>query len=529
MTLFLVVAIPTAILTALTAFFVYDELTDQTVRHNTVTARLVAKHIDEEFYGLRRYVESFAIRERIRNSIEANDADAIQEQLEDLVENNSKLSRAVITDTQGVLRFDYPRDPETLGKDFSHRNWFKGASQADTPYISEAYRRTALDQAVVVMIATKIRDPQGAVGYLGAHHAIEDLMDWLDSVQSSDSERIAIFDQYGNQMMRMDSPQIENISEHPDIQKALKQPEGWLKINGIDEFDRALLSHVPIPNLGWTVMAYQDYTVVFAPVQRLLRTILIFFLIALAAMGLLGWLWYRVLFTYAEDLRRSNRELENLCYSIAHDLRAPLRAMQGFTSLIAEDYAEKLGDEGMACARRVGTAAQRMDWLIRDLLEYGSVTHRSLEFERVDLSQSMQNAMEAMVARIQKKQAEIRVNDPLGVVTADKRMVQHLLEHLLSNALKYVARNITPKIEIWSEDKPQHVRLWMRDNGIGIPCEQFERIFGIFQRLHPTESYSGTGIGLAIVKKAAERMGGSVGLESEPDKGSIFWIELPKK
>lgn len=529
LTLFLIVALPTAILSALTAYFVADELKQQTVMQNTVAARLAAKQIEEEFFGLRRYLESFANRRSVIEAIQTGDGAEFQEQLNEMVDQNRKISRAFLTDPQGILLSVFPMDPSIKGMDYSDQSWFQGVFRSDQPYVSGAFRRTN-DQAIVVTIAARVKDTEGkTLGYLAGHYAIAELLHWFAGVHTSDSARIAIFDHYGKQVLGINTGTSGDISGHPVVQQLVSRPEGSLTIDDLDDFGRSILSHTPVPEVGWTVMAYQNDEVIFAPMYRLLRVILLFFLVALSALGLLGWLWQRVLFAYAEDLRRSNQELQTFCYSIAHDLRAPLRAMQGFTSIISEDYADKLDKEGRECARRVGESAARMDKLIIDLLEYGNIAHRSLDFQKVDLSESLEAVTSAMAPAIQQTDANIIVHHPLGTVSCDQKLLQRALEHLLSNALKYVAPNTKPRVEIRSEKTDRGVRLWFRDNGIGIAPEQRERIFGIFQRLHRGESYSGTGIGLAIVRKAAERMGGNFGVESEVGKGSAFWIELPTK
>lgn len=528
--LFLVVAIPTAILTLLTALFVSGELREQAVKQNTVTARLVAKQIDEQFFGLRRYVESFATRPSLINPLQANNAKAVQQQLVDLIEQNRKLSRAVITGTNGVLRFNYPNERPVIGKGFPHHDWFQDISRSSRSYVSAVYKRTPLGQAAVVMIVARI-DGEGTrpIGYLGAQYAVADLMEWLLGMQPSRWDRTAVFDQNGNHVLRIKAASHLNISRHPGVRKILQKPEGTLRIENLNGFDHSIVSHVPISKLGWTVISYQPVEAIFAPVKRLIGTILIFFLAALASLGLLGWLWHRVLFAYAEDLRRSNKELESFCYSIAHNLRAPLRAMQGFSTLMDEEFTDKLDNKGKHYAQRIATSAKQMDRLISDLLEYGSIAHANLDFAKIDLTQAVTNALQKIAHQIQQANAQVSLRNPLGSVSSDQNLLQHALAHLLSNALKYVAPNVAPKIEIWSEDKKDTVRLWIKDNGIGIAPKYHQKIFEVFQQLHASDAYHGTGIGLAIVNKAAERIGGAVGVESEPGKGSAFWIQLPKQ
>ncbi|GAB6064357.1 ATP-binding protein [Deferrisoma palaeochoriense] len=224
----------------------------------------------------------------------------------------------------------------------------------------------------------------------------------------------------------------------------------------------------------------------------------------------------------AERLQQANQELEAFTYTVSHDLRAPLRAMEGFAQALLEDCGEGLGDEGSEYAGRIVRAARSMDRLVRDLLEYSRLAREELRLEEVDLGAAVVEALE----EFDRPDAVIRVEGPLPLVRGHRRMVVRAVGNLVGNALKFVPEGRRPEVTIRAEEQGGRVRLWVEDNGIGIPPEDQERIFGLFLRLHGPEAYPGTGLGLAIVRKAAERMGGRAGVVSEPGKGSRFWIEL---
>ena len=239
---------------------------------------------------------------------------------------------------------------------------------------------------------------------------------------------------------------------------------------------------------------------------------------------------------YAEELEKQVAErtralkdtiqsLEGVCYTIAHDLRAPLRTLQGFTRILLEDYAPVLDKEGRLYAERIGAAATRMDVLIRDLLDYARLSHLELPLTSLDLGQQIQQVLLQLAPEIEAKQAEIVVA-PLPRVIANETVLAQVITNLLTNAIKFVAPETRPHIEVRAETSDGKVRVFVKDNGIGIDSLHHERIFGLFQRLHKPEAYPGTGVGLAIVRKGIERMGGAVGLESEPGKGSCFYIDL---
>jgi PAS domain S-box-containing protein len=230
-----------------------------------------------------------------------------------------------------------------------------------------------------------------------------------------------------------------------------------------------------------------------------------------------------------DQLEAANKELESFAYSVSHDLRAPLRAMEGFASALLEDYAEKLDETGRDYAHRVVSAAQHMDILIQDLLAYSRLSRSALKPNAVSLDSVLGEVMHQLSSDIQKMDAQIRVERPLPEVMGDHATLVQVLSNLLSNAIKFVEPDVKPKVNIWAETLSSRVRLWVEDAGIGIAPEYHDRIFRIFERLQGMDAYPGTGVGLAIVKKGLERMGGKAGVDSAPGRGSKFWVELRAK
>ncbi len=226
------------------------------------------------------------------------------------------------------------------------------------------------------------------------------------------------------------------------------------------------------------------------------------------------------------ELRNANSDLEAFSYSVAHDLRAPLRAMQGFSQALLEDCGEQLDAVGQDYARRVVAAARRMDELIKDLLAYSHVSRAELPLTSVDLTGIMASVLAHLETEIHERQAQVIIAAPLPPVIAHRATLQQVMTNLIGNAIKFVPAGIEPQVKVWAEEHGEWVRVWVEDNGIGIAQEHQVRIFRVFERLHGIEHYPGTGIGLAIVHKGITRMGGCVGVESVLDKGSRFWVEL---
>jgi signal transduction histidine kinase len=227
----------------------------------------------------------------------------------------------------------------------------------------------------------------------------------------------------------------------------------------------------------------------------------------------------------AQELARSNDDLREFAYAISHDLKEPLRVIDGFVKLLAKRYKGKLSSDADNFIEYTVDGVKRMQLMIKDLLEYSLVGTKVKDLEPTDSALVIEQALLNLQTAIEESGAEVTY-DPLPKVMADASQLTRLFQNLIGNAIKFRGKEAL-KIHISSEQRDNEWIFSVRDNGIGIDRDHFSRIFVIFQRLHTREEYDGTGIGLAICKKIVERHGGHMWVESETGKGSTFYFTIP--
>ncbi len=235
---------------------------------------------------------------------------------------------------------------------------------------------------------------------------------------------------------------------------------------------------------------------------------------------------HRQLVQRSTELLEANTQLEAFTNSVSHDLRSPLQTIQGFAEILIKSPQEKLGPEGLRYAQRIALAAGAMAKTMEDLLQYSRLRRVELEVVPVSLRAVVQEAQAQVEADLRKSQGRVTIVGQLPRVLGHQAILVQVVANLLANALKFVTPGTIPEVRIHAQGRAGWVRLWVEDNGIGIAPADRERIFRPFERLVSREHYAGSGIGLAIVKTAIARLGGQVGVESELERGSQFWLEL---
>lgn len=228
---------------------------------------------------------------------------------------------------------------------------------------------------------------------------------------------------------------------------------------------------------------------------------------------------------YSRELEEANRDLETFSYSISHDLRAPLRAVDGFSRILLEDHGEALNDEARQLLGGIHGNAMKMARLIDDLLEFSRMGRQAIEPAPVDMHRL---ALEAVheCTRESGQGALIDV-DELPGAEGDRTMLRLVLLNLIGNALKYSAKREQPRVRIGAERCGASITYFVQDNGVGFDMQRADRLFGVFQRLHEQREFQGTGLGLAIVSRVITRHGGRIWAQSEEGRGATFYFTLP--
>ncbi|MCX6056435.1 MAG: PAS domain S-box protein [Chloroflexi bacterium] len=229
-----------------------------------------------------------------------------------------------------------------------------------------------------------------------------------------------------------------------------------------------------------------------------------------------------------KKLQAMNKELETFTYTVSHDLKAPLRGISGYSTLLLEDHTAQLDQEGQTYLKNLVNATERMNLLIEDLLTYSRMERRDIKRSIVNIHDLIEDLINTQMAEISLKKIKIVKEIHCETLFTDSEALSQALRNILDNAIKFSSRQKTPVITIHCESGAESTLIWIKDNGVGFDMKFHDKIFEIFQRLNLSEEYPGTGVGLALVRKAIGILGGKVWAESNVGKGSIFFVEIPK-
>ncbi len=439
---------------------------------------------------------------------------------------------------------------------FKQPDWFTMVRQTGRVYLEGARVSPESEGMMAVGFSAPIYGPQGDFrGVVTTRVPIENLRAILEEEgklpNGEDTHDWLLLDRQGaviiekSQMSGMNSslPKVELLSarraaenrEKPGFVEELHQRRqipvvtGFARTQGYSNF----------PGFDWTVLVRLDREHVQAPINRLMWTVVgvgLLLVTPLAGFGV--WASWRLVRDNRDlalsrkaleesiaELARSNADLQQFAYVASHDLKEPLRMVASYTQLLARRYKGKLDSDADEFIRYAVDGANRMQWLINDLLAYSRVTVQDKVFEEVDCNSVLEEVLSDIRVAVEESRAVV-TRDPLPTVMADRVQLGQLFQNLIGNAIKFHGKE-PPQVHVSAERRPTEWLFSVRDNGVGLDPEYAERIFVIFQRLHNREEYPGTGIGLAICKKIVERHGGRIWVVSQTGRGATFHFTLP--
>jgi signal transduction histidine kinase len=535
-------------------------LTSQSVRdlvvaNNLSAATMAAELVSRDLEHSTNLARAFAALPGMVAAVELRTKDAtgaeeeVRAHLRTLVQAYPRVDRAFVTDLHGVLWSDYPRAPESLGQNFSYREWYRGLSRAWEPYLSEVYQRHAEPKPLVVAIAVPIRHGEQVLGALVYQYRLDGITEWLKQIQVGSSGSVFVIDHTGtiaaHPKLNLQDRQYDEYGAVELIQEALhgrsRTAEYWDPL--AQHTMVATVAPVPVGEAQrWVVVAEQPIDQAYAPIRQLgVNISLAAGILGVAALGAVVGLGRisersRQLLIAKEAAEAADRAKSTFLLTMSHELRTPLNAIIGYSEMLQEE-AESLGDAArnfISDLQKVQGAGRHLLALIDNIPEIAKIEAGKLELhlETFDLSSMIQEVVTTIqpLAEAMGNTLEVRLTSDLGTMRADRTKVRQSMFNLLSNACKFTERGMIT-INVTREPLLPSACITFRisDTGIGMTPEQTAKLFQPFAQADAstTRKYGGTGLGLVITRRFCQLMGGEVSVESEVGKGSTFTMRLP--
>lgn len=537
--LFSALLLPVVALAGFSLHRINGFLKDQAWMRRQAIAQISATVVKERFDRLVAIGESLATRVQFRKHVEAQDWDAAGGILTEVPVTFSEIERIFVCDIHGVLRTDTPPIEGVRGKSFADRDWYRGVSRDWKKYVSEVYQRAAEPRLNVIAVAIPILNAANQpAGIMVLQVRSEVLFNWADEMNVGEHGFFFVVDSRGNVAAHPGvDPQQEiiKIADNPLVELVLAGNSGIQIADDPISKVECLSAYEVVPKYNWGVFAQESMLSVDAGRKTTLRSIGLVYLVVLTLSALLA-LWLirllerniqlsRKLQAHTAGLEYANRELESFSSSVAHDLRAPLRAIVSFSSILSEDETDRLSSEGKETIQRIVTAGHRMQEMIESLLSLAKVNNWQLQRTPVEMRTLADSVIEELKSEMGDREIQFKVGD-LSQCEADPSLLRQVLHNLISNAIKYTRRQKHAIIEV-SSSIENGERVWcVRDNGAGFKMEHAKRLFRVFERLHGQDEFEGIGLGLAIVQRIVRRHGGRIWAEAKTNEGAAFYFTL---
>ncbi len=543
----LIMAILAIIPISFAGFYSYQntnqDMTESVLARRLDMSYLVATVLAEKLDRLVDVGVSLSTRVQFQRLVERKEWEGAIKFMESIPVTYSYIDRLVVTDSKGIIVADTPALPGVRGQDFSFRDWYQGVIRTGKPFISKIFKRRAEPQINIVAVAVPIKNrEQALLGILMIQVKLESFFQWFRDAMPTPGSVIYIVDQSGQAVFHpqyTERGETAYLGNATAVQHALRGERGTLIIPDLDKNSERVTAFIPVEKYGWGVILEEPAVTAFAARDHQLQRFIVIYGLMLALSMFTAYLFFRareeariktdltrLVSERTSELEVANKELEAFSYSVSHDLRAPLRSIDGFSRILLDECGNKLNSEHGSHLYRIRAATQRMSKLIDDLLKLSRVTRAEMKRAPVDLSAITQSVIEEL-ASIQPSRKVITVVQPGVTAVGDGPLLRVILENLLGNAWKFTSKIENAQIEFGAQiDEKQATVYFIKDNGAGFNMAYANKLFGAFQRLHGISEFPGTGIGLATVQRIVHRHGGEIWAESIIDQGATFYFTL---
>ncbi|MBI5873081.1 MAG: Cache 3/Cache 2 fusion domain-containing protein [Candidatus Omnitrophica bacterium] len=451
-----------------------------------------------------------------------------------------------LTDTKGTLKAGYPKETQLIGQNFAFRDWYKGVSRDWKPYVSEVYETRYEPFYKVVAISVPIKDELDApLGIMAFLVKLDVFAQWIEKYKFGQTGFLFVVDHKGHLVAHPKfHPQgdIIDFLGHPAVTAVLRGKDGIGILYSPTEKEERLTAFKPVPGYGWGCVVTQSVKEAFHAHDETLKVAIILYLVIFCLLSILMVFILRYISVRRaaeEKMRRLNaelarrviqlkdlnKELEAFSYSVSHDLRAPLRSIDGFSRIILEENKDNLDERGKDHFQRIRVASGHMTKLIEDLLLLARVSRCEMHFDKVDLSGLAQKIADDLSARHPQRDVEFSIARGI-FVRGDKMLLEQALINLLENSWKFTSKHARAKIEFGLFKENGEDVYFVRDDGAGFDMRYAGKLFGAFQRLHSDGEFPGTGVGLSMVQRIIHRHGGRIWADASVEKGATFYFTL---